>query len=86
MSETSKQDGQAQPDKVHAVRWRAEDWDRIVALTKKMAAEEHLDLVEADIIRKGTRALLESALGPKDTELVSVLPEHRSGDDRRKAS
>lgn len=80
MTDNGKQD--ERPDKIHAVRWDADDWDRVVLLTRQMAAEEHLDLNEADIIRKATRALLEARLGPR--EVLETVPEQRSGQERRR--
>lgn len=75
----------ARHDKIHAVRWDPDDWDRIVQATQLFAAQEHLDLGEADLIRKGVRMLLDTLLGPAgSTDVASAIAEQRTGQDRRR--
>ena len=56
-----------QPDedqKVHQVRWEADDWARILRTAEVLGDRDHLNLTATDIIRSGTLKLVEATLGP----------------------
>lgn len=51
------------PDyKDHAIRWARDDWERILQAAEILNEREHLDLTPTDIIRSGTRRLLDEML------------------------
>lgn len=82
-----------QEEKVTEVAWRpftvrwevghpSADWDRIQEAARRINAREHLDLTASDIVRKATRAYLDSVLGPANP--VEDVVDPRTGRDRRK--
>lgn len=48
--------------KDHQIRWAQEDWDRILQAAEILNERQHLDLGPTDIIRSGTRRLLDELL------------------------
>lgn len=63
MADSGKQDG----EKYHPIRWNPVDWERIEKAAEVLTRTEHVEHSPTDVIRKGTRGLLESLLGPAET-------------------
>jgi len=47
----------------HTVVWDIDDWQRIEEAARAKGEQEHMDLGAVDIIRSGTRRLVEEILG-----------------------
>jgi hypothetical protein len=62
----------------HAVRWKAEDWERIEEAARIKGAEEHLDLTPTDIIRSGALRFVAEILAPN---VVAPAHPRRRADD-----
>jgi hypothetical protein len=62
----------------HAVRWKAEDWERIEEAARIKGAEEHLDLTPTDIIRSGALRFVAEILAP--STVVAPVPQRRATD------
>ena len=53
---------EAPESRAHLIKWDGADWERIVEAAITLSLREHLDLNPTDIIRKGTRQLVEDIL------------------------
>lgn len=61
MNEPVKQE--VTEEKVHAVKWRGEEWDRIEAAAAAMTEREHFPVSPTDIIRSGAVRRADEILG-----------------------
>lgn len=51
------------PGRKHTVVWDPDDWQRIEEAARVKGEQEHMDLAPVDIIRSGTRRLVEEIIG-----------------------
>jgi hypothetical protein len=49
-------------EKVHAIKWRGQEWDRIELAAKALTDREHFTITPTDIIRSGAARRAEEIL------------------------
>jgi hypothetical protein len=59
MTEPVKQESD---EKVHAIKWRGEEWDRIELAARALTEREHFTVTPTDIIRSGAARRSEEIL------------------------
>lgn len=57
--------GKGTPEqRIHSIRWDADDWERINRCAERLAEETHMDVGPVDVIRAATRSFCADKLGP----------------------